>query len=150
MQPGMPDLGQIMLKAQQMQEAVENAKASLADISVGGSAGNGLVSVIVTGDGELTSVTFGADAAEKLADDLETLGDLVVAAVRDATRKASQQEEQLMAQATGNFDIESLGLDALGFGDLGLGGPAPATPTALPTGQPPAKHDGPAEPGSGA
>ncbi|MDQ2844848.1 MAG: YbaB/EbfC family nucleoid-associated protein [Actinomycetota bacterium] len=140
-----------MLKAQQMQEAVENAKASLADISVSGSAGNGLVSVIVTGDGELTSVTFGVDAAEKLADDLETLGDLVVAAVRDATRKASQQEEQLMAQATGNFDIESLGLDALGLGDLGLGGPpTPATPTELPAGQPPADHDGPPEPGSGA
>lgn len=124
MQPGMPDLSQIMLKAQQMQDAVEQAKASLADTEVSGSAGGGVVTVMVSGDGELRSVTISPEAVD--LDDLETLGDLVVAAARDASRKAGEMSEQLMAQATGGFDLESLGLG--GFPGM----PPPANPGALP------------------
>lgn len=125
MQPGMPDLSQIMLKAQQMQDAVEQAKASLADTEVSGSAGGGVVTVMVSGDGELRSVTISPEAVD--LDDLETLGDLVVAAARDASRKAGEMSEQLMAQATGGFDLESLGLG----GFPGLPEP-PTNPGALP------------------
>jgi DNA-binding YbaB/EbfC family protein len=125
MQPGMPDLSQIMLKAQQMQDAVEQAKASLADTEVSGSAGGGVVTVMVSGDGELRSVTISPEAVD--LDDLETLGDLVVAAARDASRKAGEMSEQLMAQATGGFDLESLGLG----GFPGMPQP-PANPGALP------------------
>jgi DNA-binding YbaB/EbfC family protein len=125
MQPGMPDLSQIMLKAQQMQDAVERAKASLAETEVSGSAGGGVVTVMVSGDGELRSVVISPEAVDM--DDLETLGDLVVAAVRDAARKVGEMSEQLMTQATGGFDLESLGLG----GFPGLPGP-PAPPGALP------------------
>jgi DNA-binding YbaB/EbfC family protein len=125
MQPGMPDLSQIMLKAQQMQDAVEQAKASLAETEVSGSAGGGVVTVMVSGDGELRSVMISPEAVDM--DDLETLGDLVVAAVRDAARKVGEMSEQLMTQATGGFDLESLGLG----GFPGLPGP-PVSPGALP------------------
>ncbi|WP_051266244.1 YbaB/EbfC family nucleoid-associated protein [Nakamurella lactea] len=130
MQPGMPDLSQIVLKAQQMQEAVERAKDSLAETEIAGSAGSGLVTAVVSGDGELRSVTISPDAVD--LDDLETLGDLVVAAVRDASRQAKELGEQLMAGATGGFDLESLGL-----GGFGLPQP-PAPPGSARTGELPA------------
>lgn len=123
MQPGMPDLSQIVLKAQQMQEAVERARDSLAETEIAGSAGGGLVTALVSGDGELRSVTISPDAVD--LDDLETLGDLVVAAVRDASRQAKEMGEQLMAGATGGFDLESLGLG--GFPGM----PQPPTPPGM-------------------
>lgn len=123
MQPGMPDLTQIVLRAQQMQDAVARAQDSMATMESKGSAGGGLVQVVVTGDGTLTSVTIDPKAVGSGdADDLETLGDLIVAAVRDATASARREAEALMAKATGGFDLGSLGL-----GDIpGL----PAMPTA--------------------
>lgn len=111
MQPGMPDLTQIVLRAQQMQDAVERAKATLSESEIAGSAGGGLVTAVVSGEGDLKSVTISPEAVD--VDDLETLGDLVVAAVRDATRQARVQGEQLMAEATGGFDLESLGLGGI-------------------------------------
>lgn len=116
MQPGMPDLSQIVLKAQQMQDAYERAKESLADSEVAGSAGGGLVTALVSGDGELKSVTISPEAVD--TDDLETLGDLVVAAVRDASRQVKEMGDQLMSQATSGFDLDSLGLESLGLGGL--------------------------------
>lgn len=133
MQPGMPDLTQIVLRAQQMQESVERAKQSMADTEISGHAGSGLVTAVVTGEGDLKSVTIRPEAVDP--DDLETLGDLVVAAVRDATRQARVQSEELMAQATGGFDLESLGLG--GFPGMPeppqpFGGAQSALPTAGP------------------
>lgn len=130
MQPGMPDLSQIVLKAQQMQEAVERAKDSLTETEIVGSAGGGLVTATVRGDGELRSVTISPDAVDP--DDLETLGDLVVAAVRDASRQAKEMGEQLMASATGGFDLESLGLGGFPGMPQPPEPPGPAAPGQLP------------------
>lgn len=122
MQPGgMPDLTQIVLKAQQMGDAVQRAQADLAQQTFAGSAGGNLVRAEVTGEGELTSVQIdpGALPADGIgADDLETLGDLVVAAVRDAQRQLADRRDEIVGEATGGFD-----LGALGLGDLGLPGP---------------------------
>lgn len=123
MQPGMPDLTQIVLKAQQMGDAVQRAQAALAEQSFTGTAGGSLVRAEVSGDGELTSVTIERDAVD--VDDLETLGDLVVAAVRDAQRQVADQRDAIVGQATGGFDLGSLGL-----GDLGL--PQPPSAPELP------------------
>ena len=76
-------------QAQQMQAQLMAAQAELAETTVEGSAGG--VAVTLTGTGELTAVTVspgtfdGADA-ESLAD----LGDLVVAAYRDAKGRADE------------------------------------------------------------
>ncbi|NNG34821.1 YbaB/EbfC family nucleoid-associated protein [Nakamurella aerolata] len=122
MQPGMPDLGQIMQQAQQLQQAMEQAKASLADEQITGSAGSGLVTAVVTGEGELASVTIDPKAVDP--DDVETLGDLVVAAVRDANRQAQERAQQLMSQAAGGFDLGSLGLGDLDPAAAGAPGSA--------------------------
>lgn len=90
------DLGAMLEQAQQMQAQLMAAQAELATTKVEGSAGG--VTVAITGTGELTAVTVspgsfdGADE-ESLAD----LGDLVVAAFRDAKTKA----DALAASALG-------------------------------------------------
>jgi DNA-binding protein YbaB len=90
------DLGAMLEQAQAMQSQLMNAQAELAARTVDGSAGG--VQVTVSGTGELVGVsvttgTFDGADEESLAD----LGDLVVAAYRDAKAKA----DALAAQALG-------------------------------------------------
>ena len=109
MGPGQPNLQQIMQQAQKMQEQMLAAQEELADAEVTGHAGNGLVTATVTGAGELTSVTIDPKVVDP--EDVETLQDLVVAAVRDANRQA----QELAAEKMGPL-AQSLG--GLGGGSL--------------------------------
>ncbi|HET6209082.1 MAG TPA: YbaB/EbfC family nucleoid-associated protein [Jatrophihabitans sp.] len=103
---------QLMKQAQKMQQQLAEAQAELADAVVEGSAGGGLVRATVTGSGELLSVTIDPSAIDP--QDAETLQDLVVAAVRDATRSAGELAAAKMGPLTG-------GLGGLG-GGLGIPG----------------------------
>lgn len=84
--PGNLDLNALMAQAQAMQEQLERAQAELAGSEVTGTAGGGLVEATVTGTGELKSLVIKPEAWDP--EDTETLADLVVAAVRDATGRA--------------------------------------------------------------
>lgn len=116
MQPGMPDLSQIVLRAQQLQADMERAQAALADTEVTGSAGGGLVTATLTGSGELRAVHFDPSVVDP--QDTETLGDLVVAAVRDARRAAEELAQQKMAAATRGLSDSLPGLSGLGIPGL--------------------------------
>ncbi|MGY2877124.1 nucleoid-associated protein EbfC [Marmoricola sp. URHA0025 HA25] len=112
------DLGAMLEQAQQMQAQLVSAQAELAAQTVEGRAGG--VTAVVSGTGELVGVrlptgTFDANDEESLAD----LGDLVVAAFRDAKAKA----DGLAAQALGPL-AGGLGGD-LGGGFGGLTGGSP-------------------------
>ncbi|MGH1564660.1 YbaB/EbfC family nucleoid-associated protein [Mumia sp. DW29H23] len=107
---GMPDMAALLQQAQQMQEQLLAAKEELSRAQVTGEAANGLVKATVTGTGELVSVEIKPEAVDP--DDTEILGDMVVAAVRDAT----DQAEQLAAEKLGPF------AGGLGGGELGGGG----------------------------
>lgn len=103
------DLGAMLEQAQQMQSQLLAAQEELSGARVEGTAGG--VTVSLAGTGELVAVTvqpgsFDGQDADSLAD----LGDLVVAAYRDAKAKADA-----LAQ-------EKLGPLAGGLGDLGGGG----------------------------
>ena len=113
MQPGgeQPNMQQIMEQAQQMQQQLMTAQQELADAEATGTAGGGLVSAVVSGTGELKSMTIDPQAADP--EDTETLADLVVAAVRDANNAAQQLQADKMGPVTG-----ALG----GQGGLGLPG----------------------------
>ena len=99
---------QLMKQAQKMQQQLAAAQAELADSEVTGTAGGGLVSATMTGSGELTALTIAPEAVDP--DDVETLQDLVVAAVRDASRAANELAATTMGPVTG------------GLGGLGLPG----------------------------
>jgi DNA-binding YbaB/EbfC family protein len=104
---------QLMKQAQKMQAQLEAAQAELAQTQIEGSAGGGLVKATVTGAGELVSLVLDPKAVDP--DDVETLQDLVVAAVRDARRVAEELAEAKMGPLT-----SGLGGMAGGLGLPGL------------------------------
>ena len=97
MEPQM-DMQQLFAAAQQMQEQLMNAQAALADAEVTGTAGGGLVTATVNGQGELMDLSIEPAAVD--TDDAEetarTIADLVLAAVRDAYRSAEDLQQQQM------------------------------------------------------
>jgi hypothetical protein len=80
------DMSGLLAQAQAMQEQFLNAQQELAEMEIEGSAGGDLVIATVTGAGELVGLVIKPEAVDP--EDTETLADLVVAAVRDATNKA--------------------------------------------------------------
>ena len=110
MQPGQPDMQAILQQAQQMQEQLMAAQAELASAEVVGQAGNGLVQVTMTAAQEVRAVRIDPKVVDP--DDVETLQDLVVAAVRDATRAAAELAQERMGPLTGGLG-GSLGLPGM-------------------------------------
>lgn len=89
---GQLDLQQLVQQAQQMQEQLATAQEELADAEVTGSAGGGLVTATVTGSGEVKAVKIDPTAVDP--DDVETLEDLVVAALHAAAEEQRTLAEQ--------------------------------------------------------
>jgi hypothetical protein len=111
------DLQAMLEQAQQMQSQLVAAQEELAATTVEGSAGG--VVVTVTGTGDLARVTITPGSFDGTdADSLADLGDLVVAAYRDAKTEV----DALAARALG--PLAGGGMDDLGGGlPGGLGGP---------------------------
>ena len=111
---------QLLAAAQQMQDQLMNAQQELADAVVEGSAGGGLVTAKVNGQGDLVDLKISPAAIEATDPDetAQTIADLVLAAVRDANRAAA------------DLQAEKMGPLASGIGALGgAGAPgAPGTP----------------------
>ena len=102
------DMGSILAQAQQMQQQLMAAQASLAEAEVEGSVAGGAVSVDVNGLGELTGVTLSEGAVESTsAEDLADLGDLIVAAYRDARAKADAAAAEAMGPLAGGAGLDS-------------------------------------------
>jgi nucleoid-associated protein EbfC len=119
MGPGGFDMQQIFAAAQQMQAQIESAQAELADSEVTGTAGGGAVRAVVSGAGELLSLAIEPSVIDPAdpAETASTIADLVIAAVRDASRAAAElQQRRLGALAGGvpGLDLGSLGLPGLG------------------------------------
>ena len=94
------DLQGLLQQAQQMQEQLETAQEQLADARVDGSAG--AVTVTVNGIGELQAVTIKSGTFDGSSDDdLSDLGDLVVAAYRDAKAQADAMASNAIGPLAG-------------------------------------------------
>lgn len=103
----------------QAQAAMEASQAA-ADTELVGTSGGGVVRVTATGTGEVLAVAISPEVVDPT--DIETLQDLVVAAMRDVTNQIAD----LHAGAMGDFDPSSMlgGLSGLlggGSGDDDLG-----------------------------
>ncbi|TWD80982.1 hypothetical protein FB561_2084 [Kribbella amoyensis] len=110
------DMSDLLAQAQAMQNQLMEAQANLENQEVEGTAGGGLVTALVSGTGELLSLTINPQAVDP--DDTETLADLIVAAVRDASENATEVATRAMGPLAGG----------LGGGLPGLGGPADDAP----------------------
>ncbi|MGY1615309.1 YbaB/EbfC family nucleoid-associated protein [Geodermatophilus sp. SYSU D00691] len=107
---GQPDMAQLLQQAQQMQQQLVAAQEELARTEVTGSAGGNLVTATMTGSGELTALTIAPAAVDP--DDVETLQDLIVAAVRDARRAVDELAATTMGPLAGGLG-GGLGLPGL-------------------------------------
>jgi len=106
--PQQPNMQQLLKQAQKMQEEMLAAQESLKDEVVEASAGGGMVTVQVTGEMHVNSITINPEAVDP--DDVELLQDMVLAAINEGLRAAQE-----LANA-------KLGGIAGGMGGLGLPG----------------------------
>ena len=106
-------MAQLLKQAQQMQQQLVAAQEELAQREVTGSAGGSLVTATMTGSGDVTAITIAPAAVDP--DDLETLQDLVVAALHDAKRVADELAASTLGPLAG-------GLGGGAGGGLGLPG----------------------------
>jgi len=96
----------LMQQAAQMQEQLQAAQQEMAAREYEGTAGGGVVKAVVTGGGDLLSVTI--DPAVIDPSDPEMLGDLVVAAVNQATKTANEAAQDQMGGIAGGLDLGGL------------------------------------------
>lgn len=94
----------MMRQAQRMQAQLQKIQEELETMTVEGSAGGGVVKVVMTGKQVVESVSIEPEAAE----DLELLQDLIAAAFNDASEKTQQLAASKMSVITGGMNIPGL------------------------------------------
>jgi DNA-binding YbaB/EbfC family protein len=111
-------MSQLLAQAQQMQQKLLEAQHQLANAEIHGEAGGGLVKVVVKGSGEV----IGVEIDPKVVDpsDIETLQDLIVGAMRDASGQVTKMAQERLGALAG-----------------GMGAQQPAQPPAPPPTQMP-------------
>jgi hypothetical protein len=100
---GQPNLQQLMQQAQKMQQQMVDVQAELAEAEVTGTSGGGLVTVTLTGAGDVTAVKIDPKAVDP--DDVETLEDLVLAALHNGTEAVRQLTEEKMGPVSGGLSL---------------------------------------------
>jgi hypothetical protein len=96
------DMNALLQQAQQMQEQLQSAQARLTETTVDGTVAGGAVTVRVNCVGELVGVDIkagGFDATDP--DDLSDLGDMIVAAYRDAKAQADALASEALGPLAG-------------------------------------------------
>ncbi|MFZ7946876.1 MULTISPECIES: YbaB/EbfC family nucleoid-associated protein [Bacillaceae] len=93
----------MMKQMQKMQKKMAEAQEQLGEEKIEGTAGGGMVKVIVTGHKEVVDVQIKPEAVDP--DDIEMLQDLVLAATNDALKKAEELTNNTMGQFTKGMNL---------------------------------------------
>jgi hypothetical protein len=99
----MKNLGQMLKQAQEMQGRMNEMQERLAAVEVSGAAGAGLVQVTISGKGEAKRVKI--DPSLLVADEIEVLEDLVMAAFNDAKTRLDAHVAEEMQKLTGGLNL---------------------------------------------
>lgn len=99
----MKDMKDLQRIAREMQAGMEKAQAELAEATVQGSSGGGAVTVVMTGSQEIREVRITPEAVDP--GDVETLQDLVLAAVRDALTRSKELAAQRLGGIAGGLKL---------------------------------------------
>ncbi len=99
----MKDLKDLQRIAREMQANMEKAQSQLAEETVEGKAGGGAVVVVMTGTQEVRSVRIAPEAVDP--SDVDTLQDLVLAAVKDAVERSKALAAQRLGGITGGLKL---------------------------------------------
>jgi DNA-binding YbaB/EbfC family protein len=100
---GLGDMAKMMKAAQDMQGKMAQMQEDMANITVEGVSGAGLVKATATAKGELKALDIDPSIFNK--DEKEVVEDLILAAIKDAQSKASERAQEEMRKMT-----EGLGL----------------------------------------
>ncbi|MBT2658830.1 YbaB/EbfC family nucleoid-associated protein [Bacillus sp. ISL-18] len=100
---GMGNMQNMMKQMQKMQKKMAEAQEELGQQKIEGTAGGGMVTVVVTGHKEVVDVQIKPEAVDP--DDVEMLQDLVLAAVNDALKKAEELTNNTMGQFTKGMNL---------------------------------------------
>jgi DNA-binding YbaB/EbfC family protein len=95
-------LGDMMKKAQEMQENMQKAQSELASKEVTGEAGGGLVSVVMRGTHEVNRVSIDRSL---VGEDVDMLEDLIAAAINDAVHKVEKTNQAAMQEMTAGLNL---------------------------------------------
>ena len=94
----------MMRQAQRLQAQIQKVQEELETLTIEGTAGGGVIKVVMSGKQTVESVTIDPEAAE----DIDLLQDLVAAAVNDAFAKIQELTSQKMGAITGGLNIPGL------------------------------------------
>ena len=99
MMPG--NMNNLMKQAQKMQKQMEDTQAELEVQEYEASAGGGVVTVKINGKKEITSVKIAEEVVDP--EDIETLEEVVMAAVNEVIRMQADDEREQLGKITGGL-----------------------------------------------
>lgn len=108
MAQGIGGMGNLLKQAQEMQSRMAKIQEELAQKTVDGSAGGGMVQVTVNGQLALTAIKI--DPSVINSEEKEMLEDLIMAAINDGMRKARDMASSEMSKITGGLKIPGLSI----------------------------------------
>ncbi len=103
---GMGNMQGMMKQMQKMQKKMAKAQEDLGEERIEGSAGGGMVTVVVSGHREVLDVIIKEEVVDP--DDIEMLQDLVLAATNDALKKVEEITNKKMGQFTKGLNLPGL------------------------------------------
>lgn len=106
MRGGMGNMQKMMKQMQKMQKDMAKAQEELGEKRIEGTAGGGMVTVIVTGHKEVVDVQIKQEVVDP--EDVEMLQDLVLAATNDALKKADELVNSTMGQFTKGMNLPGM------------------------------------------
>ena len=102
----MAGIGKFLKQAQKMQKDMSKIHAEMANKTVEATAGGGMVTVIVNGNQEITSIKIEKEVVDP--GDIEMLENLVIAAVNEGLRKSKEMVTGEMSKLTGGLNMPGL------------------------------------------
>jgi DNA-binding YbaB/EbfC family protein len=102
----MKNMGKMMKQAQQLQAKMMKMQEELAERTVEGSAGGGMIKAVANGKQQVVSITIEEEVVDP--DDVEMLQDLILAAVNDALNRSQEMVSSEMGKLTGGMNIPGL------------------------------------------
>jgi DNA-binding YbaB/EbfC family protein len=99
----MADIMKILQQAQQMQGRLQQMQEELSARTVSAASGGGMVTVEVDGKGQVRRIKIDPSVVNPA--DVEMLEDLVVVAVTEAQKKASDLAQEEMGKVAGGLNL---------------------------------------------
>ena len=103
---GPQNMNAMLKQAQKMQEDMEALQAELDEREYDISAGGGVVNVKINGKKEVLSIDIKPEIVDP--DDIETLSDILVAAINEAIKRVEETNSAEMSKVTGGMSVPGL------------------------------------------